>query len=132
MTERNYRLLLGLAVLILIYFDQRAGMVALIALLTAEGVSNWRIPALLGRVRHGIATPCDAADMPWRFQPLFKIPFDAQRALRLIVAGTLFLSALALPEALWFFPWFLGFALIGSALSGVCPMLIALRKLGFS
>ncbi len=131
MSERNYRLLLGLAILVMSYFDLRTGMVALVALLIVEGVSNWRIPLLLGRLRHASEPACGADALPWRIRPLHVIPFEAQRALRLVIAGMLGLTALALPGPLWFFPWFMGFALMGSALSGVCPMLIGLRKLGF-
>jgi hypothetical protein len=34
-------------------------------------------------------------------------------------------------ESLWFFPWFMGFAIFGAGLSGVCPVLISLKLLGF-
>ena len=41
------------------------------------------------------------------------------------------LAPFLLNHLLWFLPWFLVIALIGSGASGFCPMLIALRRMGF-
>ena len=32
---------------------------------------------------------------------------------------------------LWIVPWFIGFALFGAGLSGICPMVLGLKRLGF-
>jgi hypothetical protein len=55
---------------------------------------------------------------------------DAERVLRLIIAGLLAAGHLAWPGTLWFLPWFVGFALAGAGLSGLCPMVLMLRGLG--
>jgi hypothetical protein len=49
----------------------------------------------------------------------------------LLVGLMLLVSYFLLNYLLWFLPWFLVIALIGSGASGFCPMLIALRRLGF-
>jgi hypothetical protein len=49
--------------------------------------------------------------------------------LPLIVAALVTVSHSS--AALWFLPWFVGFALLGAGLSGICPMVIGLRWLGF-
>jgi hypothetical protein len=120
MSDRLYRLLLGLTLLISLYFDLDRVLLAVIGLQLLEGVSNYRIPLLINRAR-GLAsagTPAHAEAM---------IPFDAERAWRLTVAACLILSLLVFPEQLWWFAWFMGFAIFGAGLSGVCPMLIILQ-----
>jgi hypothetical protein len=34
-------------------------------------------------------------------------------------------------EVLWFIPWFMGFAIMGAGASGVCPMILFLKWVGF-
>ena len=34
-------------------------------------------------------------------------------------------------DMLWFFPWFMGFAILGAGASGVCPVLLGLKYIGF-
>ncbi|MDH3513806.1 MAG: DUF2892 domain-containing protein, partial [Gammaproteobacteria bacterium] len=60
-----------------------------------------------------------------------RVNFEAERALRLAVAGFLIVSYVFFNESLWFFPWFIGFALFGAGLSGICPMVMGFRWLGF-
>lgn len=124
MTDRLYRLLLGLTLLISLYFDLDLVLMAVIGLQLAEGISNYRLPLLISRAR-GVtwaAPPCN---------PGACIPFDAERAWRLTVAACLILSLLVFPEQLWWFAWFMGFAIFGAGLSGVCPMLIILQYARF-
>lgn len=124
MNDRIYRLILGLMLLISLYFDLHQVMIGIIALEFLEGLTNLRIPLLLSREGHGTA-------------PNFirrsgvNFAFDAERAWRLSVALCLSLSFLIFPEQLWWFAWFMGFAIFGAGLSGVCPMLITLQFIGF-
>jgi hypothetical protein len=64
-----------------------------------------------------------------------KFNFEAFRALRLTLAVVLLASYMIVHEynieILWFFPWFLGFAVLGAGVSGVCPVYLAIRWLGF-
>ncbi|RMG29151.1 MAG: DUF2892 domain-containing protein [Gammaproteobacteria bacterium] len=57
--------------------------------------------------------------------------FEAERALRFIVATLIGLPLWPPAAPLWWLPWFVGFALVGAGLSGICPMVLALRRLGF-
>ena len=120
MTDHLYRLLLGLTLLISLYFELHQVLLAVIGLQLAEGISNYRLPRLINRIR-GLE---DAGPPP---RPDACIPFDAERAWRLTVALCLILSLLVFPEQLWWFAWFMGFAIFGAGLSGVCPMLIILQ-----
>jgi hypothetical protein len=130
MTDRQFRLLLGIALLVLLYLDSVTGMGVLIAYLVFEGVTNWRIPLLTSRFfpgRDGDSSGVEALNIS---APV-RIPFEAERALRLMLALILSLSVYAYPEQLWWMSWFIAFAVIGAGISDICPMLTSLRLLGF-
>ena len=120
MSDRLYRLLLGLTLLVSLYFDLHPVLLAVIVLQLLEGISNYRIPLLINRFRGG-------GDGVAGANPDALIPFDAERAWRLTLAVCLILSLLVFPEQLWWFAWFMGFAIFGAGLSGVCPMLVILQ-----
>ncbi|HKJ09623.1 MAG TPA: hypothetical protein VKA76_11115 [Gammaproteobacteria bacterium] len=135
MSERIFRLIIGTTLLVCLYLEPRPGAKALLfgllAVMIFEGITNWRVPILVSRLRYGAGAdvPDDGelavhAAAPW-------IRFDAERAWRLVVAAMLVFTLFAFPEQLWFFPWFMGFAILGAGLSGVCPVLISLKLIGF-
>jgi hypothetical protein len=124
MTDRNYRLLFGLAILVVLYFDLTYAMYGLIGLILAEGITNWRIPLLVSRF-----TQQPGADaLP--ISSDFKWPLHGERAWRLVVGLMLLLTAVLFNEIAWFLPWFMGFAIFGAGVSGVCPVLLGLRFAG--
>jgi len=47
------------------------------------------------------------------------------------MATFLFLAYVVFAKYLWFVPWFIGFALFGAGVSGVCPSLSLLKWMGF-
>lgn len=127
MSERVFRLVMGLWLLAALYAGVPAAVYALIAMLLIEGVTNLRVPMLVSRARglpgvedgqHTVAA-CGV-----------RTAFEAERALRFIVAALLILTYVFNAGALWFFPWFIGFAMLGAGLSGVCPMVMTLRAMG--
>ncbi|MDT8387135.1 MAG: DUF2892 domain-containing protein [Thiogranum sp.] len=127
MSERIFRLILGVSLLVMLYFNFRAGIYAYIALLLFEGITNWRVPILVSRARFGsnydtsqiLSSGCAQAG------------FDAERALRLIVAVLLVGSYVMFREQVWFFPWFIGSMLLLAGITNICPMVMALRWIGF-
>lgn len=125
MTDRNYRLLLGLAILLALYFDLTYFMYGLIGLIFLEGVTNWRIPLLVNRFMQkpgAGALPVESSDFKW--------PLHGERAWRLAVGFMLLLTAVLFNEVAWFLPWFMGFAIFGAGVSGVCPVLLGLHFAG--
>ena len=125
MTDRNYRLVFGLAILLALYFDLTYFMYGLISLIFVEGITNWRVPLLVNRfmqVPGADVSPTEPFDFRW--------PLQVERAWRLVVAFMLFLTAVLFNEIVWFLPWFMGFAILGAGVSGVCPMLLGLRFSG--
>ena len=122
MTERSFRLVIGIWLVVGMLLAVPVAIQALILVLLFEGLTNWRLPLLIARLR-GKPTPEQPAGE-------CRIPFEAERALRLLIAGLLTLALFAPPDLLWWLPWFIGFALIGAGLSGICPMVQALRWVG--
>jgi len=126
MSERVFRLILGIGLLIILMLDIPELIYAYIGLLLFEGVTNWRIPILISKVRYGAdyMTAVNACGG-------VKTSFEAERVLRLLVVLLLVLSYIMFYEVLWFFPWFIGVMLLLAGLTNICPMVMALRWIGF-
>jgi hypothetical protein len=126
MSDRTYRLILGILLLVSLYFDISYLMYFLIGMLFFEGITNLRTPLLL-RKRQGVSS-ADSNLAPFHHNCRFS--FEAERAWRLIVGLMLFITYVLFYDVLWFFPWFMGFAIFGAGASGVCPVLIGVKWAG--
>ena len=128
MSEKNFRIVLGAWLVLGLLLNSVPVIYALLALLLFEGLTNLRIPRVLVKVRSGAASGTleETADL----NPNARVSFEAERALRLIVATLIIIPMSGVADFLWLLPWFVGFALIGAGLSGICPMVLALRWLG--
>lgn len=129
MTERTFRIILGAILLAALYFEWPTVIYGFIALMLFEGITNWRVPLLVSRLTGNAARTSAECSLPPGDKA--RINFEAERALRLAVATFLLLSHAMFNKELWFFPWFIGFALFGAGLSGICPMVMGFRWLGF-
>lgn len=130
MSDRTYRLIFGALILISLYFEMGYLMYFLIAMLFIEGITNLRVPLVLRKLQgqSPASTPADDNLAPIKRNYRFNI--EAERVWRL-VAGTMLLITYGLfYDKLWFFPWFMGFAIFGAGVSGVCPMLIGVKWIG--
>ncbi len=129
MTDRTYRGVFGAAILISLYFEISWLMFVLIGLLFAEGITNQRVPMLVCMLRNCLQKDyIGYVNYGQVASPKFNV--DSERVWRLTVGLLLFVS-FAYVEALWWFPWFMGFAIFGAGLSGVCPGLFTIRWAGF-
>jgi len=130
MSERIFILVLGLSILLALYLEQDMLMYALPMYLMFEGITNIRLTRLLQSARH-----VTLDDGLYMYRGTSRFELEATRIWRIIVAIVLATSFILIHEynydVLWFFPWFLGFALTGAGVSGVCPVLLAIRFLGF-
>ena len=126
MTNRMYRLLVGVIILTGLYFELPMVMYVLIGVVLFEGVTNLRIPIITQKLS-GHA----AVEKPDGFQFKVRFNFDAERAWRLILGGVLLVVYVLFYDKLWFIAWFMGFAILGAGLSGVCPLFISLKWAGF-
>lgn len=118
MSERTFRFVLGVALLTFLVIGWDKAVYGYVALLLFEGATNWRIPILASKLRYG-------DNFLGRLETTNECscyPLEAERMLRLTVAGFVTIGFVLLPKLLWFFPWFVGFMLIMAGITGVCPL----------
>lgn len=121
--ERLFMFLFGVLILLGLYFDRPEILSVIAALSLFEGVTNFRMSRLLSSML-GENTP-----VPLNENSRFS--FHAIRAWRLVIGSTVLLSGVLFFDQLWFLAWFVGFAVAGAGLSGVCPVFIMLKRMGF-
>lgn len=127
MSERFFRLILGTTLILFLFMGWDRAVYGYICVVLFEGITNWRIPILISRLRYGTASGGKSAPEC----QLAAIDFDAERVLRMVIAVFLIVSFVVLRDLLWFFPWFVGFALVMAGISGICPMAMFIRRIGF-
>lgn len=125
MSEGKFRLLIGIWRVLALVAMLPYAIYALMGVLLFEGMTNLRVPMLISRLRYGTAHSA-VEDPPGEC----KTSFEAERVLRFILIALLAMTLFMAPELLWWLPWFIAFALIGAGLSGICPMISALRWAG--
>jgi len=130
MSERLYLFFVGVFILIALYFEVDVMIYLLCLLLFIEGITNFRLTTLTQKLMH-VTVPVGLVS----FQTHQRFEFDAIRAWRITVAamlgGSFFLLHEYDLEVVWFFPWFMGFAIMGAGASSVCPVLLFIRWIGF-
>ena len=138
MSERSFRLLQGVHILLALYFELDVLIFAYLVVLAFEGLTNWRIPILVSRLRHAQPVAAHAGGLQSVTEPVatspsrgVKFDFEAERLLRLVVFVLMITTVLIFPEAGWFFPWFIGAMLFLAGLTNICPMVLMFRYLGF-
>ena len=130
MSERLFLFIVGGYILTALYLDLDIMIYALCIWLLIEAVTDLRITTLSQKaIRKTVPAGLTI------FQTQQRFDFDSFRAWRLVVAVMLGSSFILVRdydiEVLWFFPWFMGFAILGAGVSGVCPVLLFIRWLGF-
>jgi len=128
MSERTFRLILGATLLLLIYIDYMPLYYAFIALLLFEGITNWRIPKIINRLRYG---QDHIPGRPETISEESRIGFEAERAMRIVFAALLIPAIFFLPKELWFINWLIASFLTLAGLVNFCPTVLTLKLLGF-
>lgn len=127
MSERTFRFIQGLCILLGLYFELPEVIYVYMGVILIEALTNFRIPIIVSRLRYGKEavdeTPAEACN--------FKFSFEAERMLRIVVFTLLLVTYVLLPEVVWFFPWFIGVMLMLAGITNICPMVMAMRVLGF-
>jgi len=129
MSNRLYRLFVGLILLIGLYFDLPGLIYALIIVVLLEGITNLRIPVLISEIRFENSGDSTEGTLGITFRERFG--FDAERAWRLLLGSVLIVVYVFFYDKVWYLAWFMGFAILGAGLSGVCPLFISLKWAGF-
>lgn len=131
MTERAFRIIIGASLLLGLYFSLPFLVWSVIVIFAFQGVTNWRVPRLISRLRYGSSYALPTCCCATPGLPNARINFESERMLCLLVSTTLTLTYGYYPAQLWAIPWFIAFALFGAGLSGLCPMVLTFRRLGF-
>ena len=129
MSNRLYRLIVGLILLTGLYFDLPELIYGLIVVVLLEGITNLRIPVLISEARFKNSGDSAEGTLGISFKERFR--FDAERAWRLLLGSVLTLVYVFFYDQVWYLSWFMGFAILGAGLSGVCPLFISLKWAGF-
>jgi len=133
MSERAFRLISGMALWAILLFstiyENNQLMIAFCIILLFEGITNWRIPSLISRLRYGHThNDIEAVNDPGR-SGIKNI--EAERMIRFMIVLFLFVSYFSFPNILWFFPWYVAGMMIVAGISNICPMVMFLRWIGF-
>lgn len=130
MSERLFLFIVGAYILIALYLGVDVMIYMLSLWLLFEAITDIRVTTLSQKLMKK-TVPAGLIV----FQTNQRFNFDALRAWRITVAVLLGGSLLMLKEQnvefVWFFPWFMGFAIMGAGASSVCPVLLFIRWLGF-
>ena len=130
MSERMYLFVVGAIILTSLYIEENIVIYVLSLWLLFEGASG----ILLTRLSQKIIPIAEPVGLT-TFRTHQRFDFDALRATRIVIAfflgSTFFLLNEYDIEMLWFFPWFMGFAILGAGVSGVCPIVLITKWAGF-
>ena len=124
MSERAFRLIQGVYILIALYFELDMMLYVYIGIIAFEGIFNLRVPVLVSHLRYGLGK-VDILSSSGEYK------FEAERMLRLVVTFLFVITFILYPEPTWFFPWFIGVMLFLAGLTKICPMVMFFRYLGF-
>ena len=130
MSERLFLFLVGVYILISLYLGIDLMIYILSLWLLFEAITDIRLTTLSQKImKQTVPAGLIVFNTHQRFN------FDAIRAWRVTVAvmlgGSLFLLKEYNIDFVWFFPWFMGFAIMGAGASSVCPVLLFIRWIGF-
>ncbi len=130
MSERLFLFVVGAFILISLYIEIDMNIYILCLWLLFEAIMDIRLTTLSQKLMSR-TVPAGLTV----FQTQARFDFEALRVLRIVVsvslAGAFILINQYHIDVLWFVPWFLGFAILGAGVSGICPAMLLIRWLGF-
>ncbi|MDA8384470.1 MAG: hypothetical protein M0037_15710 [Betaproteobacteria bacterium] len=120
--DRLFMFLSGSAIVLGLYFSWPGLLYGVAAVLLLEGLLDRRSSSLLSWLLGGGRAARVEGRLP-------RASVDAGRAWRLLMGLAVLVSVLFLKH-LWFLAWFVGFVVAGAGISGVCPGLMLLQRMG--
>lgn len=131
MSERANRFIFGFSLIAFLFLEWSYGVYAIITILIIEGVTNFRLPKLISKLRYSAGYAMDGIPTDFDENGNCKFSYEAERVLRFTVATTISLGFIFFEELLWFLPWFVGLNLLLAGITGICPLVMLFRKVGF-
>ena len=127
MSERANRFALGFCLIGFLFLEWNYGVYAIIFVLVFEAITNLRIATFLP----GVQFATDGLTPDTAPTEIFKYNYEAERITRFTVATTICLGFVAYSELLWFLPYFVGLNLLLAGVTGLCPLVMFYKKIGF-
>ena len=127
MNEARYRMILGLLLLMSLYYGWSWAIYLMIILLIFEAVTNKFVPERILQRHSGEIV----SRMTGKSNPAYKYNFEADRITRFSVAMILLLGYVLWPESLWFLPWFVAFNVFLAGVLDFCPTTLVYQKIGW-
>ena len=122
--------MVGLYVLCALYFEVDLMIYALVVIMMFEGITGITITGISQKI-----SKVNLGSGLLRYEATPRFNFEAFRALRISFSLAMTAAYIGVheydAEMIWFLPWFFGFALLGAGVSSVCPVLLAMRWIGF-
>lgn len=129
MVIRLYMAAVGVLLLSGLYFNLESLVYVVIVMLFVDGITQYWLSQSVCRMLSFMLKRTPSCKLASQNQN-YRFNIEAQQLWHLVIGSSLFISVYFF-EMLWFFPWFIGFAIFGFSISGVCPLQIGLRRIGF-
>ena len=129
MSEHTYRMVMGTALLILLYTEIDILGYIIIGTIMIEGITNLRLNLLITRLRNKFGANIPEMDGPPRKD--YRFPFDAERAQRIMVAVSFAALFIYAPKELWIVNWLFAFGMLISGIVMFCPIIALFKAVGF-
>ncbi|MGD8568989.1 MAG: DUF2892 domain-containing protein [Gammaproteobacteria bacterium] len=125
MTERWYRAIQGVYLLVALYLENDAMMYGFLGVLAFEVITNFRVPHVVTRLRYGAGSVDFGRGIAH-----CALQIDSERMLRVVVVFLLMVGYVLFPGPVWFFPWFVAAMLLLAGITNICPMVMMFQFLG--
>jgi hypothetical protein len=129
MSEHTYRMVMGTALLVLLYTEINLLGYIIIGVVMTEGITNLRLNLLVTRLRNKFGANLSETDGPQREN--YRFSFDAERAQRIMVAVSFAALFIYAPKELWIINWLFAFGMLISGIVMFCPIIALFRAVGF-
>ncbi len=129
MSEHTYRMVMGTALLILLYTEIDMLGYVIIGVILTEGITNLRLNLLITRLRNKFGATLSETDGPPREN--YRFNFDAERAQRIMVAVSFAALFIYAPKELWIINWLFAFGMLISGIVMFCPIIALFKAVGF-
>ena len=131
MSENSYRVILGISLLLGLYFELYYFIYGISVVLLLEALTNYTLPKLYCSLANSLHPEGkEYIYVRDSFKHRHKINIESERVWRFMV-GLIVAVSFYFYQQLWFVPWFMGFTIFAAGISGICPMFLMLRLIGF-
>ncbi len=127
MSERTSRFFFGFFLIIFLFLEWSPGVYAIVFILLIEGLTNIRLLRLLHYIKRNQQNSPSEQDENTEY----KFNYEAEQLFRFTVAFFILIGVMFFDGSLWILPWFVSLNLLLAGITGICPLVMFFRRLGF-